>query len=175
MDRRSAIRSCIAVSAGIVVLPSCIREKSKPSITLKNIAVDSSQENMLAELSEAIIPKTSTPGAKDISAHLFALMMVDDCFDPVQQKKFVSGMGQFESFVKNKFGSSFSKCEPSQRAAILTEMEKKGSAAAAAAAFYGTIKKLTIQSFTSSQFYLTKIHVYELVPARFHGCFPVKK
>jgi hypothetical protein len=175
MDRRSAIRSCIAVSAGIVLLPSCLQEKRKPSIALKNIFIDGGQEDMLAGLAETIIPRTSTPGAKDISSHLFALMMVDDCFDPAAQKKFMSGLQQFESVVKNKYGSSFSNCAPAQREELLKAMEKKDGAPQDAISFYATVKKLTIQSFASSQYYLTKIHVYELVPSRFHGCFPVTK
>lgn len=175
MNRRSAIRSCFFVSAGVLLLPSCVQEKSKPSIALKNIAITGDQENLLAALAETIIPKTSTPGAKDISSHVFAMMMVDDCFDPGAQKKFVTGLGDFESLAKSKYGDPFIKCTTAQKAKLLTDMENKKAISEEALSFYHSMKKLTIQSFTTSQYFLTKIHVYELVPSRFHGCFPVSK
>ena len=40
--------------------------------------------------------------------------------------------------------------------------------------FYGTVKRLTVQSFTSSQYYLTKVQVFEMIPGRYHGCVPLK-
>lgn|ERR1035438_3302570 len=175
MDRRSAIRCSLAVTAGIFLMPSCIQEKKKPSVALKNMDISGDQESLLADLAETIIPKTSTPGAKDISSHLFALMMVDDCYDPDAQKKFVSGLAQFESISKTKFGSSFTKCTQLQKEDLLKAMESKTGISDEALSFYNSMKRLTIQSFTTSQYFLTKIHVYELVPARFHGCVPVTK
>ncbi len=47
---------------------------------------------MLAELAETILPKTDTPGAKDLAAHLFALKMVDDCYTKTNQEKYMKGM-----------------------------------------------------------------------------------
>jgi hypothetical protein len=175
MDRRSAIRCSLAISGGIFLIPACMQDKSKPAIALKNIAVSGDQENLLAALAEAIIPKTSAPGAKDLSSHLFALMMVDDCYAPDAQKKFITGLDQFESFTKNKFGSSFAKCAQPQKEELLKAMENKTGVPDEAVAFYSSMKRLTIQSFTTSQYFLTKVHVYEMVPARFHGCVPVTK
>jgi hypothetical protein len=40
--------------------------------------------------------------------------------------------------------------------------------------FYATVKRLTILAYSSSQYFLTKVQVYELVPGRWQGCIPVK-
>jgi len=40
--------------------------------------------------------------------------------------------------------------------------------------FYTTTKRLTILAYSSSQYFLTKVQVYELVPGRWSGCVPVK-
>lgn len=174
MDRRSAIKTCFVFTAGIAFLPSCLLEKNKSSLLLKNIKINGEQEQLMAELSETIIPKTDTPGAKDISAHLFALMMVDDCFEPEKQQQFVSGLKGFEEMTKKKFDKSFIECSPAQRSELLTTLEGNKEAKDDTTAFYRMTRGLTIQCFTSSQFYLTKVHVYEMVPGRFHGCVPVK-
>jgi hypothetical protein len=52
MNRRTAIRNVVIISAGAGLLPSCMRD-DKSSVPLKNISVTGSQEKMLAELTEA--------------------------------------------------------------------------------------------------------------------------
>lgn len=42
--------------------------------------ISGTQKKLLGELSETLIPASDTPGAKDVSAHLFALMMIGDCY-----------------------------------------------------------------------------------------------
>ncbi|GAC1425112.1 MAG: hypothetical protein NVSMB7_01320 [Chitinophagaceae bacterium] len=175
-SRRTAIKQFLYVSAGLVVLPACLQEKSKASLFLNNLKIDTDQEKLLAEIAETIIPVTTSPGAKDISAHLFALKMVDDCFKPEDQQQFMKGMEQFEKECKSQFGKHFTDCPKQQKDAFIGSLEasKNKNQKNDTQYFYATIKRLTIQAYTTSQFYLTKINVYEMVPGRFHGCVPVK-
>ncbi|HEX4849310.1 MAG TPA: gluconate 2-dehydrogenase subunit 3 family protein [Puia sp.] len=174
MNRRALLKNFILFSAGSLVLPACLHEKTKSSILLKNLKISSDDEKLMAELSETIIPKTEIPGARDISSHLFVLMMVDDCSGKNDQDKFMKGLEQFDSFAKKKFGKSFVELNLSERNAWLSEVEAKKEMPEELLAFYSLTKKLTIQSFLSSKYYLTNVQVYELVPSRFHGCVPVK-
>ena len=175
MNRRSSIKNLIIISAGAALLPSCLQNSKKSSINLKNIKIDGRDEDILSELSETIIPKTNTPGAKDVSAHLFALMMIDDCYAPAAQDKFIKGLKAFEELSEKKYNKSFQKCTPSERADLLKSIESKNNIPENVAFFYNTTKRLTIQAFTSSEYYLTKVHIYQLVPGKFYGCVPVKK
>jgi len=88
-NRRIAIQQLLLIWAGVALLPSCLQNEQKVSIPLKMIRIDPDDESMLAELAETILPKTDTPGAKDLSAHLFALKMVDDCYSKVNQEKYI--------------------------------------------------------------------------------------
>lgn len=175
MDRRSALRNCFVITAGIALIPACMQEKSKASILLKNIKISGEQEKMLAELSETIIPKTDTPGAKDVSAHLFVLTMVDDCFEPEDQKKFLAGLDKLETINRKNYRKGFVETTPQQRTELLTGLQaKKEDKDDEIAWFYYTVKNLTVQAFTGSQYYLTKVHVFEMAPGRYHGCVPLK-
>ncbi|MBC7829057.1 MAG: gluconate 2-dehydrogenase subunit 3 family protein [Chitinophagaceae bacterium] len=174
VNRRSAIRHLFCISAGTLVLPSCLQDKSKSAILLKNLQIDAGQEKLLEELAETIIPAGSTPGAKDIYAHLFVLKMLDDCYVKDDRQRFVRGMEQFQKKTKNEFDKSFVEATPAQRQSLLNKIEADKEAKDDLSWFYGTTKKLTIQAYTTSEFYLTKIHVYEMVPGRYHGCVPVK-
>jgi hypothetical protein len=193
VNRRTALKQFLVISAGAALLPSCLQDQSKSTILLKNFQVDGRQEKLLAELAETIIPATSTPGAKDISAHLFVLKMLDDCYSKEDQQKFLKGLQQLEEAAKAATGQSFVKCTPAQREALISDIENriaaghgmdssrngagsgKGPDSGNELDFcYSVMKRQTILAYSSSQFFLTKIHVYELVPGRYHGCVPVK-
>jgi Gluconate 2-dehydrogenase subunit 3 len=177
MNRRTAIRNVIIISAGAGLLPSCMQPDKAISIPLKNISLKGSQEEMLAELAETIIPKTSHfIGAKDLRAHEFILTMVDDCMAPEDQKTFTGGMTLFEDACKKKWDHSFVKCSPQERKELLQLAEKKQEIPEEALKFYGMVKHFTVQSFTSSKDYLVDIKKYKMAPGPvFKGCVPVSK
>lgn len=175
MNRRNAIRNVVIITAGTGLLPSCLHE-DKSSFTLKNISLTGSQEQMLAELTETIIPGTKNfIGAKDLNTHEFILTMVDDCKSPEDQQKFAEGMKLFDEACKKKWDRSFVKCSPQQRIELLQSMEKKKGIPEDVLKFYGTVKSYTMQSFTSSKDYMTGIRKYKMVPGpNFKGCVLLK-
>jgi hypothetical protein len=175
VNRRTALKQVLWVSAGLALLPSCVRKSAPASISLKHIAVDAAGEEMLAILADTLIPRTTTPGAKDVDAHLFTLTMVDDCFRKEDQEKWSAGMKAFDALCRKKNGQAFDKCTAEERKAFLTTMETMKADEDPAAHFYHATKRLVIYGYTNSEFYLTKVQVYELVPGRFHGSVPVKK
>ena len=172
LSRRSVIKQFLVVSVGITFLPAC-KGENKPSIALKNLDINGDDEKLLAEVSETIIPKNDSPGAKDLSAHLFALKMLDDCYRKEDQQKFVSGLNDFEKLVKQKTSKSFINCSAAEKESVLNDLDKR-KADDALSYFYATQKNLTIQAYTTSKFYLTQVHEYKLVPGKYKGCIPVK-
>lgn len=174
MNRRTAIRNVVIISSGAGLLPSCMRD-DKSSIPLKNISVTGSQEKMLAGLTEAIIPKTKNfIGANDLKAHEFVLTMVDDCSSPEDQKKFTDGLKAFDKLSHDKFGQLFISYTPEQKKALLGDIESKKDIPEDALKFYGTVKRYTVQSFTSSKEYMMGIRKYKMVPGpNFKGCVKV--
>ncbi|MDQ6901469.1 MAG: gluconate 2-dehydrogenase subunit 3 family protein [Bacteroidota bacterium] len=175
MDRRSTLKTLFIISAGAALLPSCLQQDKKSSLSFKNIKIDDKDENLVNELAETIIPKTDTPGAKDVKASAFALMMLDDCYAPADQDKFVKGMKEFDEFSKKRFNKSFVDCLTAQRLDVVKIIEDKKDVPENVIYFFNTTKRLTLQAYTSSEYYLTKVHVYQLVPGKFYGCVPVKK
>jgi len=174
VTRRTALKQVLVVSAGLALLPSCFRKPAPASVSLTNIAVDAEGENMLAALADALIPTTSTPGAKDVKAHLFAMTMVDDCFTKEDQQKWSAGLKAFAELNSKKNGKSFGEASAEARTALLKELEAAKAEDGGAAYFYHATKRLIVQGYTNSEYYLTKVQVYELVPARFHGDVPFK-
>lgn len=173
MERRTVLKYLFVVAGGAAVLPACLHQQSKASILLKNIAVTYEQEKMLAEFAETLIPASATPGAKDTYAHLFALRMVDDCFDKEKQQAFLKGLKEVEEMTRKESNTFFAKSTAAQKAKTLTALEAK-KAPADALAFYGMMKNLTIQGYLTSRPILGDVFHYELVPGRYNGAVPVK-
>jgi Gluconate 2-dehydrogenase subunit 3 len=174
MQRRTVIKQLAFASGALLLIPSCMQSKNETSISLKKIKIDADQEKILAALTETIIPETGSPGAKAVLAHLFVLMMVDDCYTSADQQKFITGLKNFEANTKKQYSKSFINCTAVERELLLTELETKKSGDEELAYFYTTVKKLTIQAFTTSQYFLTEVKEYKLIPGHFSGCVPVK-
>lgn len=175
MDRRSSIKTLLILSAGAAILPSCLQEEKKPSVAVKNFKINANEEDMVASVCDTMIPSGKTPGAKDVGAYQFALMMMDECYSPEQQEKFMEGLKDFDNFSKKITNKSFTKATPAEREEVLKSVESKKEVPENVAFFYNSTKKLTLEAFTQSKYYLTKVHLYELVPGKFYGCVPVKK
>ena len=176
ITRRDALRQCFIITVGAALIPSCVQEKRKPLITLKHLDLDGNQQQLITELCETIIPATDTPGAKDTYTHLFVLKMLDDCTPKEEQEQFVKGMKEFEKMTKKKFDLSFGECSVSQRNELVSNLASNTNNKEVpedVSAFYKTMKKLTVQGYMTSKYYLTNIRVYKLVPGKFYGCIPV--
>jgi len=75
------------------------------------------QKLIVAEVAEMIIPKTSTPGAKDAGVPAFIVMMLQDCYKTPEHKSFVEGLNDLQK-------KQFLTMDASQKTEILTQVEK---------------------------------------------------
>ncbi len=173
MQRRTALKNLLLLAGGTALLPSCLQQDKKASIPLDHLKISADQESLLAEIAETIIPKTDTPGAKELGVHQFVLTMVDDCYPKEKQEKFMKGLDEVNELAQKEFNTSFTKATPQQRQQLLTRIDKK-ELQGKVADFYPSMKQLTIQGFMKSKYVMSNLMVYELVPSRFNGSFPVK-
>lgn len=173
MDRRSALRSFVILSAGIAFMPSCSDEKVKGAVALKNLQLSGDQEMLLANLSETILPVKGEAPAD--AAHLFVLAMVDDCYSKEDQEKFMKGLQAFDELSQKKFSKAFPALSKEQKHELLTTMEGSTKEPGPVFYFYNTTRSLTLQHYTTSKYYLVNVRHFEMAPGRYHGCFPLEK
>lgn len=173
MQRRSAIKT-IALSIGsTIILPLWANAWNKASLLKTGFIISTSQEAILAEVVETIIPKTDTPGAKELNIDKFTTKMVADCYDKKSQEIFSKGLDLVENTAKRDFAKSFMACDATQKLAILNKMSNSENSDEKS--FVRLVKNLTIQGYLSSEYVMTNLRIYEFAPARYHGCVPVKK
>jgi hypothetical protein len=172
MNRRSALKYFIIISAGTAILPTCKPADKRSGSPYDHLPVDEEQLQLISEIAGTIIPEEGGPGAKTVAAPAFALQMLNDCYEQEDREKFMEGMKEFAKNVKAKYDKSFVKCSSGERQQIITEINNRKDAKNDATFFYTTLKQLTIRGYTNSEYYLTKIQVYKQVPGKFKASVP---
>ena len=81
-----------------------------------------SEEATLAEIVETIIPETSTPGAKSLKVHQFAMRMINDCYGEAAQKGLKEGLMTTDIASKLAHGKVFAEIAPAQRLELLKKL-----------------------------------------------------
>ena len=100
--------------------------------------------------------------------------MIDDCVSPEDRKKFTEGLKDFDKLSHDKFGQVFTSFTPEQKRSLIADIESKKNISENVQNFYGTVKRYTVQSFTSSEKYLLDIRKYKQTPGgNFKGCVHV--
>lgn len=175
MKRRTVFKHLAIATAAAWVLPSCISDPKKVSLALNRLQITGDEEALVGDIAAVLIPATDTPGAREVQAHLFALVMVDDCLSKEDREKYLNGMRNFDNTAKKLTGKSFTDSSAEVRLDILTAFEAKlDSVDEDVKVFYAKTRGYIIQGYTSSQHFLTEVKPYQLVPGpNYKGCAPV--
>lgn len=174
MERRIALKNMAVAFGGLLSLPSWAQnwttESVAPTTTSRFLSV--ADDALLAEIAETIIPETDIPGAKSLGVHTYIQKIVKDCMDTQAQEALENGLYTVGDISKKSKGKDFVAMNPTERTAFLNELLTQG-ADEETKTFYNLVKNLTIRGFTTSEYYLTNIAHYQLVPGFYHGCVPI--
>ncbi|MBE8720445.1 gluconate 2-dehydrogenase subunit 3 family protein [Sphingobacterium pedocola] len=126
MNRRQAIQRVAMIIGGSVIganlfLEGCTRSASKDVETL----FEQSNVDLLNELADAILPRTSTPGAKDANVGAFIPVMIRDCYTSVDQKAFVEGLSTVDEVAQKEFNKKFAELTPEERLQFVNRLDKQ--------------------------------------------------
>ncbi|OYU55445.1 MAG: hypothetical protein CFE25_10970 [Chitinophagaceae bacterium BSSC1] len=173
ISRRQVLKQMLFVSAGSALIPSCLLLPQNKGLKLKHISVSADQEMIFAAFADTLIPKTDSAGALEVHADLFVWKMLDDCTPKEEQELFLKGLNTFSSAFQKQQKHFFNNAATSERVAFMEQLELNKDSQDPLVIFYTKAKQRLIQAFTGSEFFLTKVQVYEQIPSRFHGCVSV--
>ena len=192
MNRRSYIKNT-ALFLGYAVSASAMTETFlackndvQAKLAWQPIFLSNNQANLIAEMTETILPKTATPGAKEIGVPQFIDKMLKDLFTEKDQKKFLAGLNDLEDTCRKSTGKSFLDCSVKEREAFLLQMDKSEGKNlpnvwgtnmvidknAPPPGFYRNLKGLTIWGYFTSEKVGKDILAYETIPGKFIGSLP---
>lgn len=175
MDRRKALRNLGILTGGVVLFPSCDFTEEKVSLALNTLRITESQETLMKELVGCIIPEGDIPGAVSLKVHDFVWVMVDDCMDEPSKESYLIGLNNFDNSIKNISGKRFAKLKPEERIKTLSGILEKaddtmGSFDKDLINFIQTSKNFTTLGYMRSEYIMTEVMPYTLIPGTYGPC-----
>jgi gluconate 2-dehydrogenase gamma chain len=191
MNRREVLqRSALALGYAITgpalagILNGC---KASPELAFTPAFFTADQARLVSELSEIILPRTATPGAKDVGVPGFIDSMLKGVYSKKDQDSFLKGLEEFDQDAKKAFGETFIECKSEDQVAHVRKHHDAAlsdSNGATMAAWWVTggenekpfiikMKELTLIGFFSSEPGATQVLQYNQIPGPFKGCVPL--
>lgn len=144
--------------------------------------LDQDQKNLIEDICQTLLPKTTSPGAIELGIPTFVLKMMDDCITKKDQDLFMQGIKDFAQTCQQKFGKSFLDLNTQEKESFLGSLDKdpnqrteKDLNSSSIIAFFQSLKQLSVFGYQNSQYFMTQVIRYELVPGRYKVHFPIQE
>ena len=141
------------------------------------------KKTLIAELAESIIPRTSTPGAKDAKVEDYILGMLKSCTTEREKHTFLSGLNSLEDYALTNYNTGFINCSSANKIEILKHFEDKShyntlifnkiNKKLLGKPFFVKLKELTVQGYCNSELGATKGLAYDYVPSTYQACIKI--
>ncbi len=179
MNRRKALINLSLITGGIFLLPSCNFSDEKVTIILNKLQITVEEEKLLREIVATIIPEGEIPGGRSLEVHNFVWVMIDDMLNDKKQKSFMNGLKMFDPVVKEQMKNSFMDLSENERLSILKDLlngsikEDKSANNKDLKDIRGlvrAVKYYTVWGYMQSEYIMTEIMPYQLVPGTYGSC-----
>lgn len=204
MNRREALQRVAMILGGSIVganlfLEGCTRSATK---TVEGL-FDEKMINIIGDLADAILPPTSTPGAKEAGVGNFIPVFVRDCYTEKQQQAIVDGLATLDKKSQEVKGKDFASLTIEERTEVADnlykeseeynsqrwerikdEVEKnktkqnelvKPDVDYEPEHWFKMFRQMTLTGYFNSELGLTKALRYVKIPGKYDGNFPYKK
>lgn len=191
MNRREYLKNT-ALFLGYAVSASALAEtfmacRSERTVNLdwKPTFLTQNQAFTLGEMAETILPKTNTPGAKEIGVPQFIDSVLKKLLSKTEQEDFTKGLEALEKTCQNDYGKYFNECAQAQREELLLKMDKAAGKFPPSAwgitlvknpdpvVFFRRLKALTITAYFTSEKIGKEILAYDQIPGSYVACMPL--
>ena len=165
MNRREVIKNVALMLGGAFSAPTAMamdnwENATKPNINGAAFSLTETQQKIVAEIADLIIPKTNTVGAKDVGVPAFIEMMLKDCYKAPEHQSFMDGLTSMELV---KF-LELNKDEQRGVLKLLEQETKKNTSKATP--FWRLIKELTLLGFFTSEAGIKASFEYVQIPGK---------
>lgn len=184
MDRREALKRTAWIMGGAVSAPAIMGIlkgcAAKPTIDWTPVFLSAEQGALISQVSEIIIPKTDTPGAKDVGVPGFIDQIIKECYKKEDQDKFLEELKAFDDEAKKEYGDPFIELDAEQQAAYVKKVHdaavnSEDVGTPPKRPFILTVKELAMLGYFTSEPGATQVLQYSPVPGAYKGCIPVSE
>lgn len=198
MDRREAILS-ISTVLGYSIAPASIislsTSCSEKEAGWQPVFFSKEDASLIDQLGETFLPRTETPGSKDVNAHIFVDGFLNEVAKSPDQEKARRGLEQWKSDYESRTGKNLSKAssedlqqelsglfgvasEKQQLIKSMLEGDEPGGDASTQYHIYGFLmlfKRLIMMGYYASEQVGENVLSYLPVPGRYEACIPAEE
>ena len=196
MERRDLLKMIMATTGVAMVGGNAFGYEMKSQVPLSNTIFKSDDVILFNEIAEVILPRTSTPGAKDANVGLMALILANDCYTPRERDTLVKGLQSLNEQTQKNYGSPYLLLSTQQKTEFVTQLDvdakaynnkqdihylsvtpydRDSSDDKSLPHYFTLIKQLTLFSFFTSKVGATKVLRFDAIPGKYNGELPYKK
>ncbi len=190
LNRRETIKRIALLLGGTISAPALQgllngARASASDVAWKPKFLSVSQAALVTEIADIIIPRTDTPGAKDIGIAAFIDSMLNEVYPPADRRRFVEGLMSFSSSRRSADGRDFMELGVPERiarvrmahAAALEEHRRRPmrSDGKSHRPFILMLKELTLIGFFTSEAGCTQVLQHVAVPGALRACIPLSE
>jgi hypothetical protein len=132
--------------------------------------------DIIESVSDRILPKTETVGAKDALVHRYIDTAVMNNYTEEEQEAFRSNLKKFDEVARDKYKKNFVKLDDAGKDDVLQILANEWKASKddkdAPLSAFKEMRDLTIAGFSSSEVGAKEFFVYNPVPGPYQGCIP---
>lgn len=131
--------------------------------------LDDNEYALMAEVTERIIPKTDTPGAKDAGVADYIDMAVKNFYKAEDQKKFRDNLKTFDKLANEKYKKNFVQLSDENKDDILKMMAQEWKKDDTKPHIFKEVRDLTVTGFCTSEVGATQFLVYDPIPGPYQA------
>jgi hypothetical protein len=142
-----------------------------------NSRLSGHQRDLIAVLSERIIPTTDTPGAIEAKVPEFIDLIVSEWQTEMERATFLEGLGAIDRYCSKHYQQSFLKCTENQQIAALTVFSENVTVEKTQAddpLFFMALRELVVVGYFTSKTGATQALRHSHAPGAFIGDYPLK-
>jgi gluconate 2-dehydrogenase gamma chain len=129
MDRREALARLAGAIGGTFASPTLAAllsacERSGGADTTA-AALSAEQKELVATVADHIIPRTDTPGAREVGVQDFIAEMMEKHYAPEERQRFLEGLDDLDDRARKANDATFLESTPEQQLAVLTALDRE--------------------------------------------------
>ncbi len=176
LSRRSAIKR-VAFWVGATLSPSLLdgitRAQSAGGAPAKPLNLSAAQFAIVDAIAERILPRTDTPGARDVQVPQFIDVMFGAYMTAAEKKTWSEGISDLEARSQRVQRKGFVQLTEGQQEALLKAVAVESQPKERT--FFHQVRDLTLIGYFTSEPVGRNVTQFDPIPGRFDACLPLSE
>lgn len=188
IDRRAALKKVSLMMGGVAMTPALLGvlqscENAKEVLDWTPLFFDEDQAKVVAAIAEHIIPKTDTPGAREVGVHIFIDSFIKNCVPADKQNIIPDGLARVDAAAQSQYQKKFLKTSQEEQVGILSaiaeedytdELNEEGINGQKALSYFQVMKQLTLLGYFTSERGASEALALLEIPGDYEPCMDLQ-